>query len=141
MVKKAGLEKKFAFHGKIVFIGREHEISQIWLHNQAILLPSRMEGLPIMLISAILSGRIPIVTAIGGHSEVIEDGVTGFIASEPTLEALDDAMERAYQHCDEWEEMGQRAKQAMLNYLPQDPVGDAVNKILEVVRLGAADVA
>ncbi len=138
MVNKAGLGDKFVFHGKIAFIGREHEIPQIWLHNQAILLPSRMEGLPIMLVSAMLSARVPIVTNIGGHAEVIEDGVTGFIASDPTPEALDDAMERAYQRRHEWEEIGRRAKQAMLNYLPQDPVGDAVNNILEVVRLEAA---
>ncbi len=135
MVRKAALEEKLIFHGKLVFVGREHEISRIWLHNHAILLPSRMEGFANTVIHAMMSGRVPIVTDIGGHGDVIEDGVTGFIASDPTPEALDDAMERAYQGRHEWEEIGRRARQAVLNYLPEDPVADAVDKILQVVGL------
>ncbi len=135
MVRKAGLEEKLIFHGKLVFVGREHEISQIWLHNHAILLPSRMEGFANTVIHAMMSGRVPIVTDIGGHGDVIEDGVTGFIASDPTPEALDDAMERAYQRRHEWEEIGRRARQAVLDYLPEDPVADAVDKILQVAGL------
>lgn len=135
MVKAEGLEDKFAFHGKIAFVGREHEISNIWVDNHAVLMASRMEGFPNMVINAMLSGRVPIVPDIGGHSEAIEDGVSGFIATQPSPEALDEAMERAYQRRHQWEQMGQRAKEAASNYLPEDPLQDAVDKILSVVGL------
>jgi len=134
MVKDADLEHKIVFHGKLVAVGREQEISRIWLVNQAILMPSRMEGFPNMLVNAMMSARVPIVTDIGGHTEAITDGVTGFIAADPTPEGLDDAMERAFERREDWELMGLRAREAILRYLPQDPVGDAVQKLLAVIE-------
>jgi hypothetical protein len=32
-----------------------------------------------------LCGRAAIVTDVGGHSEIINDGVTGFLAQAPTV--------------------------------------------------------
>lgn len=133
LVSRSRLEDRIVFHGKLVFLGREQEISRIWLVNQAILMPSRMEGFPNMVAHAMLSGRVPIVTKIGGHCEVIEDGVTGFVAADPDPDALDDALERAYQRRHEWEGIGQRARDAMSAYLPDEPVTDAVEKLLAVI--------
>ena len=134
MVQDAGLDKLVVFHGKIVNIGREHEISNIWLKNQAVLMPTRMEGFPNMVVNAMLSERVPIVTDIGGHAEVIQDGVTGFIAANPTAKDIDEALERAYQRQNEWEVIGQKARKVMCKYLPEDPVEDAAHKILEVAK-------
>ena len=39
--------------------GRVSDIAKIWRDNHALLMPSRMEGLPIMLVSAMVSARVP----------------------------------------------------------------------------------
>ena len=132
----ARLEQMASDYGidKIVFHGREADIASIWRDNHAIVMPSRMEGLPIMLVSAMISARVPIVTDIGGHAEVIEDGVSGFLASSPSVDALDDALERAFRRKHEWEAIGRCARHAILAYLPEDPVQHFVEQVLAVVN-------
>jgi glycosyltransferase involved in cell wall biosynthesis len=43
------------------------------------------------------AGRPPVAFAQGGALEIVEDGVTGFLFDEPTVESLADAMTRAAQ--------------------------------------------
>ena len=117
---------------KMVFHGRQADVSRIWIDNHAIVMPSRMEGLPIVLVGAMLSARVPIVTNVGGHSEVITDGVNGFLASNASAQSLEEALERAFQRRDEWETIGKRAREAILRHLPEDPVEDFVQKLLEL---------
>ena len=111
------------------FHGRVPDLMEIWKYNHAILMPSFMEGLPIVLVGAMLSARVPILTDVGGHREVVEDNKDGFIASLPTIESLDDALERAIENLDDWEEIGLRARERILEFLPEDPVVDFVQKL------------
>ena len=117
----------------IALRGRVDDISEIWALNQALLMPSRMEGLPIMLVSAMLSARVPIVTDIGGHAEVVSDGDSGFIAADPDPDDVEDALRRALARHEAWPEIGARARQSILAFLPEDPVADFVDKLLSVV--------
>src|SRR5437764_6009492 len=80
---------------KVTFAGFVHDVPAIWSGHHGLILPSRCEGLPIVLVEAMLSGRVPIVTNVGGNAEVVDDGGTGYFAAAPTEDALDDAMERA----------------------------------------------
>jgi len=43
-------------------------------------------------------------------------------------------MERAYLRVDEWEEIGQRARQTILNYLPKDPIDHFIGQIIPLAR-------
>ena len=125
LARKNGIQN-FVFHGRV------SDISDIWTLNQALLMPSRMEGLPIMLVSAMLSGRVPIVTDIGGHAEVISDNICGFIASDPNPIDVAEALGRALARQYEWEEVGKKARTAILEFLPEDPVDDFVKKLMEI---------
>lgn len=128
MVKKHRLKNVF-FHEKT------HDLITIWHANHAIFMPSFMEGLPLVLVGAMICARVPILTDIGAHREVVDDNVNGFIAAEPTVEALDEALERAYQQSAMWEEMGRKAREKILSYLPADnPVGDFISKIIPLVN-------
>lgn len=106
------------------------DMLKIWMENHAIMLPSFMEGLPIVLINALICARVPIVTDIGAHSEVIIDDTTGFLAKKPTVESLDEALERAYLKSHYWELIGQKARNHIMGLIPEDPVEDFLQKIL-----------
>ena len=67
---------------------------------------------------------------MGGNTEVIEDGITGFVAGAPTVALLDEAMERAWSRRVEWREMGTRARKAIKKMMPRDPVGDFCDQLL-----------
>jgi glycosyltransferase involved in cell wall biosynthesis len=110
----------------VSFAGHVDDVASIWAGHHALVLPSRCEGLPLALVEAMLSGRVPIVTDAGGNAEVIDDGVTGFVAaaaSEDALdEALDEAMERAWQRRGEWRAIGARASERIRTMVPADPL-------------------
>lgn len=94
----------------------------IWTKNNALVLSSRFEGLPLALVEAMLCGRFGIVTNVSGNKEVILDDVNGFIAEAPAPEYLDNAMERAWTVRNLWEEIGMAAKQYIHTLVPENPV-------------------
>jgi glycosyltransferase involved in cell wall biosynthesis len=120
-----GLAEMAAYHGleTVRFAGFTHDIEAIWASHHALVLPSRAEGLPLVLVEAMLSGRVAIVTDVAGNGEVVEDDVSGFLASAPTEDALDEAMERAWQRRAEWREIGARAAADIRQRVPSDPAG------------------
>ena len=118
----------------ITFHGHIDNILTVWEKNHAILLPSFMEGLPLTLVGAMICRRVPIVTDVGAHTEVIDDNINGFIAKKPTVEALDEALERAFSRTNEWEEIGNKARSRILTFLPDiDPIEDFLIKIKSVL--------
>lgn len=129
------LEHEIEEHGLTNFHikGRVDDISDIWRDNHALLMPSRMEGLPIMIVSAMLSGRMCVATDVGGHAEVITEGMSGYIIPDHTVEDLERVLETAWSRRNEWQEMGQHARQDILNFLPEDPVADFVQRLAAIL--------
>jgi len=60
----------------------------------AFVLPSFAEGLPVVLMEALATERPVIATQVAGVSELVEDGVTGFIVPPGDTEALADRIGR-----------------------------------------------
>jgi glycosyltransferase involved in cell wall biosynthesis len=92
----------------------------MWRDFHALVLPSRSEGLPLVVLEAMAAGRVVITTTAGGSQELIKDGITGFIGEAGT-ESFDQAMERAWQRREEWEAIGMAACKDLPNRLPDSP--------------------
>jgi glycosyltransferase involved in cell wall biosynthesis len=122
----------------VAFAGHVDDVAAIWREHHALALPSRCEGLPIVLVEAMLSGRVPIVTNVGGNAEVVRDAVTGFVAAAPTEDALDEAMERAWQRRDEWREIGARAAESIREIVPPDPIRVFADELEEIAASSSA---
>jgi glycosyltransferase involved in cell wall biosynthesis len=101
----------------------------IWKTNHALVLPSRYEGLPLALVEALVSARTAIVTNVSGNGEVLLDNVTGFLAKACTCEMLDEALERAWQVRDQWQQTGARAREHILTIVPENPARYLFDKI------------
>ncbi len=94
-----GLKEMAAFHGldNVSFPGFVRNVQGgIWARHHALILPTRAEGLPLVVVETMLAGRVTITTDVAGSAEVCTDGKTGFIAAAPTEVAIDEAMERAW---------------------------------------------
>lgn len=104
-----GLSDRVFFHGHV------NQITEVWKNNHILLLASFGEGLPLALQEAMILGRTAVVTDAGGNSEMIEEGITGFLANGTTFTAFDEALERAWHKRFDWQEMGTHAhEQALL---------------------------
>ena len=124
------LAEFFGVEDKVVFAGHVHDIMEIWAQHHALILPSRWEGLPIAIVEAMLCGRAVITTDIAGNTEVVEDGVTGFVAQAPKLQLVAEAMERAWQSRGRLKEMGVRAAMEIRSKVSADPVADFTDMLL-----------
>lgn len=136
-IMSSGL-KRLAQHldlTSVSFPGHVRDVESIWSQHHALVLPSRYEGLPLALVEAMLCGRPAIVTDIGGNAEVVEDGSTGFVAPAPTVDSLDDAMERAWSRREEWQTIGRRAAKRIRELVPPDPVAVLMNELELVGKL------
>jgi len=110
-------------------------VSGIWENSHALVLPSRSEGLPIVLLEASLSGRPAICTAVAGVPEVIQDGITGFLAQAPEPDLFDAALERAWQERARWKEMGLRAAERVRGLVPEKPEEQFAKRCLELASI------
>ena len=118
----------------VTFGGFVDDIEAVWQEHQALIMASRIEGLPITLVEAMLCGRIAIVPDVSGNSELVDDGENGFLAQAPTVGLLDDALERAWQKRGDWEAMGRKAAAKARSVMPENPAQVFGNKILGMIQ-------
>jgi glycosyltransferase involved in cell wall biosynthesis len=130
-VDREGLEAMARMYGltNVHFAGQVKEVRESWRGFHALALPSRSEGLPLVVLEAMAAGRVVITTTAGGSPEVIRDGETGFIGDTGT-ESFDGALERAWERRAQWEELGMAAWRDLPNRLPDVAAEEEFAKIL-----------
>ncbi|HEX2834761.1 MAG TPA: glycosyltransferase family 4 protein [Thermoanaerobaculia bacterium] len=135
-LQSSGLEEmaRFLELRNVTFAGFVRDVDAIWSEHHALVLPSRCEGLPLVLVEAMLSGRVPIVTDVGGSGEVVTDDGTGFLAQGPSENSLDEAMERAWQRREEWRAIGEAAATHIRTLVPEDPAAVFASIVKEVAQ-------
>jgi glycosyltransferase involved in cell wall biosynthesis len=129
------LEDLIRLHGlehKMKVVGFMPDVNQIWAENHALLLPSRYEGAALVLVEAMWCQRVVIASDTGRNRELIDDGVSGFIARAATAELLDEALGRAWEERSRWAEIGQLAGQHIRERFPLDPVAEFARRLLEL---------
>ncbi len=110
-----GLAKYLNIEDNVCFCGHVESATEIWNKNHILLMPSSGEGLPISLTEAAICGRTAVVTDVGGNTEVIKNNTNGFVACAPTTVAFSEAMERAWKRKNEWESLGEKLSNEILN--------------------------
>lgn len=115
------------------FAGHVDDIATLWKKHQAFILPSRHEGLPLAAVEAMLCHRAVIATSVAGYTEIVDDGVTGFLARACTVSAVDEVLERAWDNRRSLREMGLKAGEAIRAIMPRDPASLFGERLLELV--------
>jgi glycosyltransferase involved in cell wall biosynthesis len=113
------------------FRGHLTDVKAIWEENHLLVLPSRLEGLPLALVEAMWCARPAVVTDVGGNAELSVDEETGFVAAAPTVPLFDQTVERAWNRRNDWQSMGESARTRAERLIPKDPIGDFCGKLLE----------
>ncbi len=98
----------------VVFAGHQSDVRAIWSEHEILVLPSRLEGTPLVLYEAMLLGRPSVVTAVGGNADWVQEGVTGFVAEAATRDLIALALERAWLNRPRWQAMGAAAREHFL---------------------------
>lgn len=133
---KAGLEgiARMLELQNVTFAGQVTGVEQIWRENHALILPSRAEGLPLVIVEAMLAGRVVISTNAGGSAEVIDDNVCGFVSDSCSAVGFADALDRAWARLEDWPEIGAAAASHIRRLVPPDPGGVLAREILGLME-------
>jgi glycosyltransferase involved in cell wall biosynthesis len=132
---RQGLERiaaRFGLSNRVTFCGFE-PVKKIWNENHVLVLPSRYEGLPIVIVEAMICGRPVVTTDVAGNCEFIEDGITGFIAKFPKAECVSEALERLWLCRNDLPKIGMEAARRIRELVPEDPVALFSMKLRELV--------
>ena len=117
------------------FLGARDGLSMMALFD-LLLLPSRYEGLPYVLLEALLCGLPIVVSDVGGAREAVLDGINGFVVDEGDTTALIDSVQRLVDS----DALRQQMSAAALQRAPLFSLERMVDKTLEVYA-SALDVA
>lgn len=92
---RAHLEELAAPLGASVsFLGyrSQKEVAEAVSEADALVLPSLAEGLPVVLMEALAAGKPVIATRVAGVTELVEDGVSGYVVAPGDTESLANAI-------------------------------------------------
>ena len=84
-----------------------HALDEAWL----LLLPSRAEGTPRIVLEAMCRGRAVVGGRVGGVPDVVEDGVCGILVHPDDVPGIADAVSRLLTDHDEAQRMGNAARE------------------------------
>jgi starch synthase len=85
-------------------------LNQYYSSASVFVFPSLVEGLALVLLEAMACGIPIITTENAGGSDIITDGVEGFIIPIRNVEAIQEKLEWCYSHPQELAEMGKAAR-------------------------------
>ncbi|MFL6618809.1 MAG: glycosyltransferase family 4 protein [Povalibacter sp.] len=124
---------------RIRFQGFENDIDSVWRNHHALLLPSRAEGVPNSMLEAMLRGRPVIVSNVGGISEWMRDGQTGYLLSQPHANELAATMERVWNERTYLERIGRGAYEHTLAKRDPDPTLTLLQWLEEIASASAVN--
>lgn len=75
-----GLVSRLGLGSRVMFLGQRDDIPEILKASDAFVLSSDSEGLSCSIVEALSAGLPVIATDVGGNPELVEDGITGFLA-------------------------------------------------------------
>ena len=126
------LAKHLGISDRVMFEGYR-PVEQIWASNHVLVMPSRYEGLPLAIVEAMLCGRPVVATDVAGNAEVVEDGLTGFLADAPTVGSVARALERFWGQRHQAEEIGNAGARRIRQLVSPDPARVFAQKLKQLI--------
>lgn len=118
----------------ITFGGHVKDIVGIWRTHHALVLPSRDEGFPTVIVEAALCGRPSVVTNVAGNTVLVKEGLTGYVAESPTAVALDRALEQLWDDRANLAKLGAQARVLARSCIPPDPTAALIADLDDILR-------
>lgn len=118
LIREHGLEADVETRAAVPAAGVTRAMGELELF----LLPSRFEGCSSAMLEAMMCGRAVLATPVGGVSDWVEDGVTGYCAPAITSDALHTTLVRALADRARWPALGRAARARFDQQRDPDPV-------------------
>jgi glycosyltransferase involved in cell wall biosynthesis len=88
MTQTAALAHSLGLGERVRFLGQRTDVEQLLAEAQVSLLATNWEGLPLSILEAMRAGLPVIASDVGGISESVRDGVTGYLVPRGGVDLL-----------------------------------------------------
>lgn len=104
-VRRLGVDRQ------VVFTGYRDDVARLLKAMDVIALPSRWEGLPLVLLEAMACRKPIVASRVTGNIDVVVDGVTGFLVPSGAPQALAERIVLLLQDAHLCDELGRRGRE------------------------------
>ncbi|MGD0158623.1 MAG: glycosyltransferase [Terracidiphilus sp.] len=130
------LAARLGVERRVRFMGFEPHVERWMQAADGMVLSSRYEGLPMVLLEAGACGVPMVATDVSGTREVVADGVNGWLARAGDAGSLSGVMAKLMRMTRETRHaMGERARQRVIEQFSMDAVLDRWEKLYEELLL------
>ncbi|GAB3228077.1 hypothetical protein GCM10027346_12180 [Hymenobacter seoulensis] len=130
---KEYLEDLALFYGigdRVKFHGHVQDIVKIWSFCHLLILSSRIDSGPMVVVEAMICGRPVVATPVGLVSDWLSPGLTGYITHGISSNAIDESLEMAWENKSDWEKIGLHASISAAKQIDVDPVNTFLDHLI-----------
>lgn len=80
------LVNKLGIENKVIFLGYRKDVEEILAISDVFIFPSKQEGLPVAVMEAMAAGRPIICSKIRGNTDLVQDGIGGYLVEADDIE-------------------------------------------------------
>lgn len=114
---------------RCLFVGYQDDVGRFYEAIDVLLLPSANEGTPVSVIEALAARRPAVATRVGGTSDVVRDGVDGFLVEAGDADALGERLAELATDAERRERMGAEGRERVLERYAVDRLVDDVDRL------------
>jgi N-acetyl-alpha-D-glucosaminyl L-malate synthase BshA len=122
---------------RVLFLGKQDSVAELLACADLLLLPSKNESFGLVALEAMASGVPVVATDAGGLPEVVEHGVTGFLAPVGAVEEMADAGVSILRDRRRWRDMSDAARQSAVERYGVDVIIPQYERYYERIMAGA----
>ena len=119
---------------KVTLEGHVSNVDRIWETNQVLVLSSTIEGVPMVVVEAMLAGRTVLATDVGGVERYVLDGETGFLLGEAKAKYLAQGLEKLWVNRDSLRQLGEKAFHHTRAIIDPFPEASFLNLIISAAQ-------
>ena len=129
--------ERLGIKGRVVLEGAvgQDEMAAYYAGADVFCLPSFAEGVPVVLMEAMASGRAVVATRVAGVPELVEDGVSGLLVAPGNAEELAAALQRLASSPEERESMGLAGRRKVVEEFDAEKCAAQVAQLFRILRL------
>lgn len=128
---KTYIDNQLALKDYMVCVSVQKSVKGYYCAADGFILPSYDEGLPLVLLEAMACGLPPIVTRVGGMSDVVKDHINGLTINPHDVEGLAQKIKWCIENEDKRKTMGRNASKTIKEHYDIEKTGEKYIRIYQ----------